>query len=45
MNVTYCYFCDGSGEGLAPDSICFNCKGRGVEAEKVEADREWDETC
>jgi DnaJ-class molecular chaperone len=24
-----CQFCDGTGEGQVPDSLCYHCKGRG----------------
>lgn len=25
-----CGYCNGSGEGMAPDTVCMECKGKGV---------------
>lgn len=34
-----CHHCNGTGEGMTPDSTCTSCKGSGVEYPKD--DKEW----
>ncbi len=33
----WCWFCDGSGEGYAPDSRCSHCRGIGVASSSTES--------
>jgi DnaJ-class molecular chaperone len=43
LDENSCQMCDGSGEGYAPDSRCYYCKGRGVRLEEYEPEYEKDD--
>lgn len=39
----FCVFCDGSGEGIRPDSRCWHCAGTGMEGRSIDPDDFWEE--